>query len=188
MTTLVGVTMVTVLLVAALPLVMHADRQRRVLRTAEILEEVRLATYNTAGSNKAFFQRVGSYPGRLAQLVYPIVRNDAANYPDSCNTPFSNPQVSGWDSWGPFLGFQVDPAIGLPTPIGTANNDLVRDPALGGSGDLIVVFPSVDEVDALLLDEFHDGATGSAAGAVQWSAPASGVTTMQYRIAITAAC
>jgi hypothetical protein len=182
MTTLVGVTIVTVLLVAALPLVMHADRQRRVART------VRLATSDNSPGNRSFGDRIGSFPGRLSQLVYPIARNDATNHPDSCGVQYNNPNVSSWNSWGPFLGFQVDPDIGLPTPIGTANNNLVRDPPLGGAGDLIVVFPSVDEPDAILLDQMSDGATGSAAGVIRWSAPVSGTTTMEYRIAITAAC
>jgi type II secretory pathway pseudopilin PulG len=184
----IGVTLAALLAIAALPIAIGAHQQRAIQRTAEILEQVRLATYDVAATNKAFRQRVGSNPGRLSQLVYPISSNNAANFPDSCNTQYTNAQATNWTNWGPFLGFQLDASLGLPTPIGTADNTMIRNPALGGAGVLIVRFPNVDEADAIMLDQFADTATGIAAGAIQWTAPAGGVTTLDFRIIIDAAC
>ena len=175
--------------VAALtvPAVMQANRLERVRQTWTILERTRLALYNTTAGVAAFRQGVAANAGRVSELTIQPVLGD----PNSCGNNLTNAQRNtNWPLWGPFGGFTMVAAVGLPTPIGLGNNTLVRNPAGGGgaTGTLAIVFPNTDVEDASLLDQVFDNADGLAAGVITWTAPAAGLTTMSYLITIDGTC
>lgn len=174
----IGVTLAALLAIGALPLALEAHRQQAATRTAEMLWQVKLAILDSTTNARSFRPRVSRHPSRLSQLVYPISTSQQA----ACGTNFQNPHVTSWNAWGPFIGIHIDSTIGLVTPIGTAQNLLIRQPANVAIGVLVIRFPVVDEADAIRLDEFVDGADGSAAGTVRWAAPAGGTTALDYRI------
>ena len=162
---------------------LQANRLERVQETWTKLERTRLAEFNAAaGGGTAFFQDIGRNPQLLSHLVTAIVTGDK----DACGNSYTGGQRGSW--LGPYGGFTIDPNVGLPTPIGNGNNLLVRNPTAGGVGTLAIVFPNVDVADASLLDQVYDNADGNLAGAVQWTNPVGGLTTMSYLWAITNAC
>lgn len=175
-----------VIAAVTVPTMLRANRLQRVQQTWTILERTRLALYDVSAGNVAFRQRVGANAGRLSDLVTPIISTDD----NSCGGNYGVPRVNNWQSWGPFGGFTIDPAVGLPTPIGVGNNQLLRFPSGGGggSGSLVIEFDNVDVEDVLLLDEYADDANGLAAGVIQWNAPVGGLTTMGYVITIDGTC
>jgi hypothetical protein len=163
--------------------VAQANRLARINETWEILERTRLALFNATNSPPAFNQTIGANAGQLTELVVDIGTTGT----NSCGGNFKNPEKNKWVA--PFGGFVVEPT-GLPTPIGIGNNTLVRSPAAGGggTGTLAIVIPNVDIEDATLLDDVYDGSGGQAAGVVQWTAPAGGLTTLSYLITIDGNC
>ena len=192
-TVIVMLGMVAVVAVIAIPLLVQANRFSRVQRTADFLERVRIAYHDPApldDSVRAWRQRIPRSPGRISQLTNPIFSGDATNYMDSCRGNYLNAHATAWTNFGPFATGVIDPAIGLVTPIGISNNDLVRNPPTGGgAGTLAIVFPNVDIADALLLDAVADTATGFGAGAVRWTdPPVAGLTTMSYLMQMIAGC
>lgn len=178
---LLGVASIIAVLSAVV--LLQSSRLNRVQETWTILERTRLAEFNTTAGAVAFFQDIGKNPQLLSYLVTPIVKNVDT---DACGGTFKNPDANAWS--GPYGGFTIDANVGLPTPIGIGNNTLVRSPAGGGVGTLSIVFPNVDVADASLLDQVFDNADGNLAGAVRWTNPVGGLTTMSYGWAITAAC
>lgn len=171
--------------VLTIPALVQANRLERLQETATILDRTRLAIYDATGT-VAFRQVVGHSPGRLSHLIIPIVNGDQ----NSCGNNYGNPQRNNWPDGGPYGGFNIDPAVGLVTPIGIGNNQLIRNPvgSGGAAGTLSIVFPNVDIEDILLLDAMTDNANGIAAGLIRWAAPAGGLTTFSYTITIDNNC
>jgi hypothetical protein len=168
-------------------IISQADRVARVSQTAEILDRVNIAIIENNGLG--FQQRVGANPRLLSQLTNPIAVGD----PNSCTTGNDVTVVANdrdnWSTWGPFNHFYIDATIGLVTPIGIANNTMVRLPTNKATGTLRIDFPSVDQQDLLLLDLLIDGTADAANGDLTWSTPAAdGTTSASYFIHIANTC
>src|SRR5512140_184696 len=119
---LLAVASVVAVLTAAV--LAQANQLQRVQETWTILERTRLAEFNSAAvAGTAFFQDIGRNPQLLSQLVIKIVNTDK----NACGNSYTGAQTGAWN--GPYGGFTIDPAVGLPTPIGIGNNLLVRNPA-----------------------------------------------------------
>ena len=161
----------------------------RVTETWDILESVRLATFNSAAAatDRVFRQRVGSVPGQLSELIGPIDSNDAANYPDLCGFGFNNTQRNNWRNWGPFLGRTFNPADGLATPMGNLDNDFIRT-VIGGTIYLTVVITVADLNDIDLMDRIFDNDDGAAAGAVRWDTISGTTARLTYMITADNSC
>lgn len=163
---------VATLMALSIPALMTYDRLARVERTQEMLEVLRLAIFNSGASatETVFRQRVQNNPGRLSQLIEPIFRNDAVNYPDGCSTAFANNDETRWRAWGPFLDFAFDPAVGLTTPMGIFENNLVRETPGGAVVLLTALMPDADLDEILMLDAIYDtpANAGPTAGLVRW--------------------
>ena len=179
---LAAAAIIAVLTAAALAQTSQLDR---IQKTWTILERTRLGEFNVAApaaSSVAFFQDVGRNPQLLSHLVKAIVFGDK----DACGNSYTGGQRGLWA--GPYGGFTIDAAVGLPTPIGNGNNTLVRNPTGTGFDTLAVLFPQIDVNDALLLDQVFDNANGNTLGSIKWTAPVLGLTDMRYAWAISAAC
>jgi type II secretory pathway pseudopilin PulG len=175
------------LVVVVTPTAMRAIDRQRITETSDKLNALTLSIYNTAANNLAFRQRVGSTPGRLIQLVEVPGKSDAINHPDACGGSFNSTEIDNWNSWGPFLNYPIEPTVGIPTPIGNGKNALIRTDTKGVI-TLAVQFPNVDVQDAINLDQYTDNANGSAAGLVQWTAPAGGITTLSWVMTVDGVC
>lgn len=176
----------SVIAVLTVPALVQANRIERVQQTMTILDRTRLALYNPTNNPPAFNQTVGDNAGSLSHLVIPIANGDL----NSCGQGYKVPTRNNWPNAGPYGGFNIDPNVGLVTPIGIGNDLLVRNPAGGGgvTGTLAIVFPNVDIADVLLLDGMVDDADGLNAGLIQWTAPAGGLTTFSYTMTIDGNC
>lgn len=181
---------ITVAIVASLaaisvPLAAHLDEKK--VESAELLlAEIRDGlTSPSSGFRKA----VGANAGQLSELTAQIWNGGAGGSPDpvnSCGKPFSNAEVANWDDSGPYVGFFI-PTSGLETPVGVANDRLLRV-AEGDSTAVRVVIDGVKPGHAELMDRRTDGATGSDRGAIRWNAQKSGVVTLLYLIPIDGVC
>jgi type II secretory pathway pseudopilin PulG len=191
---LVTLAMITTVAVVTVPFLTIADRADRVMETWDMLESVRLALHRSeplADSIRSFRQRINANAGRISQLTTPIVSGSAATSMNSCGGAFLVPERNAWQTTGPFGKFWIDPAVGLITPIGTANDRMRRTPAGSGVGTLEILFISqVDNADVVMLDEWADGATGRTAGVVWWSTQATNgiLDTVRYFITIDGIC
>ena len=169
--------------VLAAAVLVQTSRLDRIQKTWTILDRTRLSEFNAAAiAGQAFFQDIGRNPQLLSQLVTPLIGTDK----NACGNSYTGAQTGNW--FGPYGGFTIVAAVGLPTPIGTGNNLLVRNPTGTGFDTLAIIFPNVDVEDALLLDQVFDNADGNLIGLVKWTAPAAGLTTMRYAWPISAAC
>jgi hypothetical protein len=180
----VMVAIVAAAMAATIPALIRLDRTVRVQKTAQILTDLdTLILSNTAGF-KNFTTSITVGPSRLSHLTTPITTAGV-----SCNTGlFSAANVASWVTWGPFGAYYIAPGAGLATPIGTAN-DLMVHAGSGASQTLAIVFPNIDFPDVDALDQYMDAGNGSAAGLVQWTAPAAnGTTTMSYVMPVGTKC
>lgn len=188
----VALSLILILAAVALPSLTGYLDQKRVDDTAVQLAAIRDALYNPAGSG--FNQAVaGTNAGRLSELDSVIVSgngNYATGTDDSCGGTFTNTQRNNWIASGPFTTYNSERATGMMFPIGMAEDSLTRVPNSANPGSLRLNFLSVSLTDALLLDETIDGTNGNGAGIVQWmpAAPAGGVVTMYYFVAINGDC
>jgi hypothetical protein len=165
----------------ALPVVVQANRLDRMNETAEILADVQVSLYNTSNTPVAFRQDVAQNAGRLTQLNTAITSSD----PNSCTGhTFGNPQVKNWE--GPYGRHVIDGTVGLVTPIGFGDNDLVRIDS-GTTHRLAINFPDVDLADVAVLDGLADTGDGSQSGSIRWTT-AGATTTFQYSFLIDASC
>jgi hypothetical protein len=178
---------VTILAVSVKALVVNA-RTTRVSRTWDILESVRLATFNSAAlaTEPVFRQRVGTNAGQLSQLIGPVNSGDATNYPNACGGSFKNGERDASRNWGPFLARSFDPVYGLATPMGNVDNDFIR--ITGGGTFLQAVIAQADLYDIDLMDEIFDGDNGAAAGAVRWDTITGTTARLTFTITIDNAC
>lgn len=156
------------------------DRLDRVQRAATLLQtlDVRIVEFRL---------RIAKYPGRLSHLAYPIKTSDLTSCGGSQN--YGNPQVSNWVSWGPFTGYAISAGVGTQTPLGLADDLLVRVPASATIGVLKIVVSNADFEDVSLLDDVVDGGDGIAAGSIRWQAPAAdGSVVLEYAITTNNSC
>lgn len=182
---------IATILALTYPTLMRFEQISRVRQTWEILEGVRLATSQVAPAPPAtypvFRQRIGTNPGRISQLFGPVTAGSAATYPNACGTAFNNAQQNSSRQWEPLLSRGLDPAVGLATPIGVADNDFLRVVVGGGVVHLIVLIDQADLSDIIMLDQF-DNDDGAAAGTVRWDNITGSTARLRYVIITDAAC
>ena len=182
----VALFIVLVLAAVALPSMNGYLQQKRVDAAATQLTDVANAIFQ-------FNSSIGNtYPGRLSELSQTLVANNssyATGTDDSCGGVFSNGEKNQWDATGPFVKFFINRDSGMVTPIGRAVDSLTRIPNNANTGVLVVNFiNSVEQSDAILLDQTADGANGSASGYIQWGGAVDGKVTMTARIPINNDC
>ena len=96
-------------------------------------------------------------------------------------------------SWllGGFVNFDINPAFGMASPIGTASDLLTRNaPGAPPGTTLRIRFPNTVEVgQADLLDQLIDASSGNVTCIVQWVLPAlDGLVTLDYFVTVYATC
>lgn len=180
------------------PQVMDALDKKRIQDTYDLLQEIQFGFSNSSQTGFLNVVRTGFsvstssvVPGRLSQLVTPIVSNNAG-IPNSCSGTFQTvTAATTWASYGPFLTRPVSTVDGLKTPIGNIQNTLSRTLAIQGTWTqpvhIRLQINSVDSVDAVALDRLTDGAVGAADGAIQYSF-SGGVATVFFLIPIVNRC
>jgi prepilin-type N-terminal cleavage/methylation domain-containing protein len=186
----VALAVILVLAAVAVPALTGFLDQKAVEASATQLATVRDALYNTAGGAIAFRQKVGKNAGRLSQLSDPIVASDP-NYLDACNAQYKNAQVTNWNNNGPFVNFDIDRAAGMGSPIGTADDFLLKNAVGAPAGNTLRIrfLNAVELGQADLLDQLVDASNGNAVGIVQWVLPAvDGKVTLYYFVMIDATC
>ena len=182
---IVALAVMLILAAVALPqLGGHLD-QKRVEETADLLAELRDALYGPATSFRTVVQANAS---RLSHLSTPIVNGNQ----DSCGGNYTGVERGRWPNGGPFINWVIDPAAGLRTPIGQAQDLLDRDPNNGGgsTGRLRITFPNtVTLADAQALDIHVDGVLNGGTGVVQWTPqPGTDMATLWYDVLIDGTC
>lgn len=193
---LAGFTLVEVIVALAVLLILAAVAvpqltgyldQKRIEETARLMAQLRDALYKTGTTNTAFFQTVGSNAGALHQLSTALAGGDR----DSCQSNFTLTQRANWGNGGPFLNYVITTS-GLATPIGLADDALIRVPANGGglTGTLRIRWNNTASLeDAQALDLYVDGTAGATAGTVEY-APQAGtdMATVYYDVVIDGTC
>lgn len=185
---IVALAILAILGAVTLPTIKSGADRAYVAETATRLQALRDGIFNPATGANAFFQVVGSYPGRLSQLSTPIVAQDATNSPNSCGGDYSNGAVNKWTASGPFVKYTIEPGLGLGTPLGRIDDVLVRVPANASAGVLKLIVPEAELDLVARLDLELNSGDGNAAGSVQWVPSATSVTTMSYVIPVGAKC
>lgn len=185
---IVALAVMLILAAVAVPQLTGYLDQKRVEEAAAQLAGVRDALYKAGAGDLAFYQTVGSNAGYLEELITPLAAGDL----DSCQSLFTNAQRNSWSNGGPFLNYVIT-SSGMATPIGQADNRLIRTPANGGgsSGTLRITFTNtVSLSDAEALDLHVDGVAGWNAGTVQWTPQlgTDGVVTLHYFVVINGTC
>lgn len=171
---LVGLAIMVMIATVVAPVMLSSlDRARQ--------EQGAAALTNLATAIGEFEEDVHEWPRSLTQLSEPITTSDV----NSCGRVYQPGDVSQWG--GPYVDRLLAPT-GLPVFIGTAQNQLVRDPASqtkgGNWGVLRLVVQSVTPDDAAAVDREIDGAESSTSGTIQWTTPpdAQGFVTLSYVI------
>jgi prepilin-type N-terminal cleavage/methylation domain-containing protein len=184
---IVALAVLLILAAVAIPQIGGYVDQKRIESTASQLVIVRDALYLTG---TGFRQVIQANASELSHLSSPITAADD----DSCGNAFSTAERNRWPNGGPFVNFVIDATSGMATPIGLANNALVRAPTTATTGvtnRLRITWTNASLADAEALDLYVDGAAGWNAGTVQWT-PQAGtngvVTTLYYDIVIDATC
>jgi len=187
---IVALAVILILAAVALPQVNGFLDQKKVEAAATQLAQVRDAMYRVGAVNTAFFQAVGANARRLSQLTIPLVNGDQ----NSCGNNFNGGQRNNWDNnGGPFLNYVVSATSGMATPVGQADDLLIRAPAGGGgaAGTLQITWTNnVGLADAENLDVYVDGVAGWNVGTVRWTPQlgTNGVVTLQYFVVIDGTC
>jgi prepilin-type N-terminal cleavage/methylation domain-containing protein len=186
----VALAVILVLAAVAVPALTGYLDQKSVEASATQLTTVRDALFNPAAGAIAFRQKVASNAGRLSHLSAPIFDKNAG-YLNSCGAQYPNNSAKNWNNNGPFVNFDINPAFGMASPIGTANDLLTRNaPGAPPGTTLRIRFPNTVEVgQAELLDQLIDASSGNVTGIVQWVLPAvSGKVTLDYFVTVDATC
>lgn len=182
---IVALAVILILAAVAVPQLGGFLDQKRVEETAALLAQLRDALYGPATS---FRTEVGANASRLSHLSTPIVNGDD----DSCGGNYSGAERGNWPDGGPYVNWIIDPAAGLRTPVGQADDLMIRAPANGGgaTGRLRIRFNnSVTLVDAQALDVYVDGVLNGASGVVQWTPQAgTDMALMYYDVLIDGTC
>ena len=179
---IVALAVILILAAVAVPQLGGFLDQKRVEESATLLAQLRdaLTTFRASvGSANA---------GRLSHLSTPIVNGDR----DSCNGTYNGAERGNWPNGAPYVNWVIDPAAGLRTPVGQAQDLLARVPPNGGgaTGRLRITFPNtVTLVDAQALDVYVDGVLNGTSGVVHWTPQAgTDMATMYYDVLIDGAC
>lgn len=184
---IVALAVLLILAAVALPQLTGYLDQKRIEETAKQMVAIRDALYKTGTTNTAFFQTVGSNAGALHQLSTALTTADN----DSCQTNFTGPQRTAWANGGPFVNYIVTTS-GLATPIGLADDVLIRVPANGGgaTGTLRIRWNNTASLeDAQALDLHVDLVAGAASGTVQYTPQAgTDMATVYYDVVINGTC
>ena len=179
------------ILALSYPALMRFEQISRVRQTWHILEGVRRATSQVSPFAPApypvFRQRIGTNPGRISQLFGPVNSGDAVNYPTACGGTFSAAHRNSSRQWEPLLSRGFDPAVGLATPLGVANDAYLREDQGGGVFHLIVAIDQADLSDITMLDQF-DNNDGATAGTIRWDNISGSTARLRYIIVTDAAC
>lgn len=182
---IVALAVILILAAVAVPQLGGFLDQKRVEETATLLAQLRNSLY---GPSTSFRTNVGANASRLSHLSTLIVNGDD----DSCGGNYSNAERGDWPDGGPYINWVIDPVTGLRTPIGQADDLMIRVPAGGGgsTGRLRIRFNnSVTLVDAQALDVFVDGVLNGGTGVVQWSPqPGTDMALMYYDVVIDGTC
>jgi hypothetical protein len=184
----VALAILSLMAAITIPSVMHSIDMARVRDAATRLTALRDGIYDPSAGALAFSQKVGANPGRLSELTTAIVSGNPAVSPNSCGGSFSNGQRNNWAANGPFVKYAIDAGVGLGTAMGTIEDDLIRVPASAATGVLQMMILETDPNLVVMLDEELNAGDGSAAGSVQWSAPANGVTQLTFVVPINNKC
>ena len=186
---IVALAVLLILAAVAVPQIAGYLDQKRIEQAASQLAIVRDALFKGGGGSVAFRQTVGANAGRLSHLINQITNSDR----DSCGGIYAKGEIGSWDGNAPYVNFIIDPAAGMATAIGLANDQLVRVPATAGAGlnRLRINWTNASLDDAVALDGYVDGTTGGwNAGTVQWTPQAgtNGLVTLYYDVVIDATC
>jgi prepilin-type N-terminal cleavage/methylation domain-containing protein len=175
---IVALAVILILAAVAMPQLGGFLDQKRIEETATLLTEIRNALY---GPSTSFQANVGANASRLSYLSAPIVNGDD----DSCGANYSNGERGDWPDGGPYVNFVIDPAAGLATPIGQAQDQLTR--VTGGGTWLRMTWPNtVSLADAQAIDLYVDGVLNGGAGAVRWTPqPGTDMATMHYDVPVS---
>lgn len=174
---IVALAVILILAAVAVPQLGGFLDQKRIEETAALLDEISDALYGPG----SFQDNVGANASRLSFLSAPIVNGDD----DSCGTGYSGAERGDWADGGPYVNFVIDPSAGLATPVGQAQDLLVRS-TVGGTFLQIIWPNTVTLVDAQALDAYVDGAVNANSGAVRWTAQAgTDMATMRYQIPVS---
>jgi hypothetical protein len=96
--------------------------------------------------------------------------------------------VTNWNSFGPFVTFNITPTVGVHTALGTISDTLVRSPNSANPGFLMLRM-NVDSTDATKLDRYVDGGDGGSAGTVRYGfVTALGQDTLRYLVPVGSKC
>ena len=188
----VALAVILILAAVAVPQLAGFLDQKRVEQAAAQLALVRDALYKSGAGSVAYYQTVMANAGRLSQLSTPITTSDR----DSCGSTYSTAERDRWDDQGPYVNFLIDPVQGMATPLGQADDLLIRVPSTGGGPPTtqhrlqITWTNTVSLADAQALDLHVDGAAGWNAGTVQWTPQTgtNGVVTLHYFVVINNQC
>lgn len=182
---IVALAVILILAAVAVPQLNGYLDQKRVEESGTLFAQLRDALY---GPGTSFRTTVGANAGRLSQLSTPVGKGDD----NSCGDAFTGGQTKGWDKGGPYINWVIDPAAGLRTPIGQAQDLMIRVPTKGGgaTGTLRITFPNtVTLADAQALDVYVDGVLDGASGVVQWTKQAgTDMATVWYDVLIDGTC
>lgn len=168
----VALAVILILAAVALPNLTGYLDQKRVDSAVERLTIAANGVYDNTGNKEGFYQKVGAHPGKLSQLTSAITSDGTTK--DLCNASFSKGEVTNWTNNAPFVNFYIDPS-GMPTGVGTANDQLTRE-QVSGLWTSRIDIPNATPEDAAALDETADGSTGQAAGYVRWTTTGNTVT------------
>jgi prepilin-type N-terminal cleavage/methylation domain-containing protein len=174
---IVALAVILILAAVAVPQLGGFLDQKRIEDTAALITEVRNALYGPG----SFQDNVGANASQLSFLSAPLVNGDD----DSCGANYSGAERGDWADGGPYVNFVIDPAAGLATPVGQAQNQLTR--VTGGGTWLRITWPNtVTLADAQALDLYLDGVLNGAAGAVRWTPQAgTDMATMHYDVPVS---
>lgn len=173
-----GFTLIEMLVTLAIAVILAGVVVPGVVRS---LDRTRLDTgqkslESIASAIAAFQNDIGEYPPTMSQLLIPLVNGDQ----DICGSNYNGGQRNQWD--GPYITRDL-PTGGLPIGIGKVRNSFTILTAAGGIDYLTIVTDSVEEADALAMDDRIDGDNSQGSGTIRWTAPdANGFVTFGYCI------
>jgi prepilin-type N-terminal cleavage/methylation domain-containing protein len=216
----VAAVILAILAAVTVPQIIDAVDKKRVQDSYDILAELQNAITNTRNTGFIDVVRTGAsatntsmMPGRVSQLVYPILSNQLATYPNSCGAnhtqvnatfgAFSGANAASgtsaqttWTLGGPFFRRAVSTTDGLALPIGQLQNTILRTitssvaPPLGAAGATTPQYirlriNNVDSEDAEALDLLVDGVAGTNVGRVWYTV---GGSTVDFAIPVPNRC
>lgn len=148
-----------------------------------------------------FKKFVGAYPSALSHLTRQVNGSDKTSCTGVAPTTLvlytttaGTGNVAKWPSGAPYFTRTIS-TTGLPLPIGTVNDALVRTSANTTAGFLQMQIPNVAFDDAVGVNLTIDGPGDTntttnlnTTGAVQWSASSTALVTLRYMIPVGPSC